>query len=415
MGGLGVYLHSGAEAEHGRNASRHETYEFLRTQYQSSLLRQATASWVELELGYGGTETSHTLTLKEAREFLIEDQNARYNALLTELRQTCPGRAAWFASSRTPNSGRWILFSGGVANKFRMTEQLYVDALRRRCLLDLSPAEKETARRICNCTRPDTVGHITHLLDCPRNQYFYVKRHQTMCHMVGGLIAKLRPNSVITYEMELRPDELEHGLAHPRVAHVQRAPVPAEEDLGESAVDPEGVGAEESKGEDPGEGQEGDDGSLEDARERREGAEAQWRQRQRPLRADIWVTTESQVFSIDVSFVNPACRSCLRRRTDRYAGRAAKMREEKKRQKYGGLPGMAQGGPYGFTPFVIEATGRLGACARNFIRNLAREEDTYTVSNFYNALSSMTALYNSLMLKGARRKLHSLEDLGGVF
>jgi hypothetical protein len=220
---------------------------------------------------------------------------------------------------------------------------------------------------------------------------------------------------VITYEMELRPDELEHGLAHPRVAHVQRAPVPAEEDLGESAVDPEGVGAEESKGEDPGEGQEGDDGSLDDARERREAAEAQWRQRQRPLRADIWVTTESQVFSIDVSFVNPACRSCLRRRTDRYAGRAAKMREEKKRQKYGGLPGMAQGGPYGFTPFVIEATGRLGACARNFIRNLAREEDTYTVSNFYNALSSMTALYNSLMLKGARRKLHSLEDLGGVF
>jgi hypothetical protein len=101
--------------------------------------------------------------------------------------------------------------------------------------------------------------------------------------------------------------------------------------------------------------------------------------------------------------------------TDRYAGRAAKMREEKKRQKYGGLPGMAQGGPYGFTPFVIEATGRLGACARNFIRNLAREEDTYTVSNFYNALSSMTALYNSLMLKGARRKLHSLEDLGGFF
>jgi hypothetical protein len=33
----------------------------------------------------------------------------------------------------------------------------------------------------------------------------------------------------------------------------------------------------------------------------------------------------------------------------------------------------------------------------------------------YNVLSAMLALYNSLMLKGARRKLHSLEDLGRVF
>jgi hypothetical protein len=78
---------------------------------------------------------------------------------------------------------------------------------------------------------------------------------------------------------------------------------------------------------------------------------------------------------------------------------------------------MGPGGAYGFTPFVVEATGRLGAAARNFIKLISGEDgtNTYHLSNFYNALSAMTALYNSLMLKGARRKLHTLEEEGEFF
>jgi hypothetical protein len=78
---------------------------------------------------------------------------------------------------------------------------------------------------------------------------------------------------------------------------------------------------------------------------------------------------------------------------------------------------MGPEGAYGFTPFVVEATGRLGAAARNFIKKMAGEDgtNTYHLSNFYNALSAMTALYNSLMLKGAQRKLHALEAGGEDF
>ncbi len=342
--------------------------------------------------------------------------------MLTEMRRECPGRAAWLASSRTPNSGRWILYSGGVANRFRMEDQLFVDALRRRCLLDLSPLEKEIAQRICNCTGRGAVGHITHLLDCPRNQYFYQARHNTMCHLLRDFIRNVCEGAKIQLEMELIPEDLQRGIDQPREPRNPRgAPIPPEEDLGEPS---ESTAAEESKENGPGEAptQEERDGESSDAegsdadeRERQERAAAARRGYQRPLRADLLVQTDNALYTIDVSFVSPACRSCLRDRTDRYAGRAAKKREEKKRTKYGGLPGLGPGGAYGFTPFVVEATGRLGAAARTFIEDIAGKENSYHLSNFYNAMSAMTALYNSLMLKGARRKLHSLEDLGGLF
>jgi hypothetical protein len=124
------------------------------------------------------------------------------------------------------------------------------------------------------------------------------------------------------------------------------------------------------------------------------------------MRADIWVTTESQVFSIDVSFVNPACRSCLRHRTDRYVGRAAKMREEKKRQrqKYGGLPDMLKGDRW-----IHTLRGRSNGAPWNLRQKLhqglsAGGGHLHCIQFLY-ILSAMTARYNYLMLKGARRKL----------
>ena len=71
---------------------------------------------------------------------------------------------------------------------------------------------------------------------------------------------------------------------------------------------------------------------------------------------------------------------------------------------------MGEGEDKGLTPFVIESTGRLGPTARAFMKKIVGEV-AQAISYFYNALSSMTALYNSLMLKGARRKLRSLETI----
>jgi hypothetical protein len=354
LGGLGVYPHGEPVAEHGKNASRIETYEFAKIHYQASLLQQIPASWHELSFDLPVSETSRTLTSKEAQDCLLEVQEGQFTKVLVELRQTCSARAAWLVSSRVPNSGRWILYSGGVANRFRMDEQPYVDALRRRCLLDLSPAEKQAADRICNCEPRDVVQHATHLLDCPRNQWFFQKRHNTMCLLVGRLIRKIHPGATIQYEFELRPHELEAGLSRAREPTPLSNPAPDEEDLGESG------GAEESKEEEKENEEEEIEEDERDRMERAAAEAAEAAERPAALRADIFVM-----------ITNPACRSCLRCRSDRFAGRAAKMREKRKRIKYGGLPGMGPEGAYGFTPFVVEATGRLGAAARNFIKKIA--------------------------------------------
>jgi hypothetical protein len=54
----------------------------------------------------------------------------------------------------------------------------------------------------------------------------------------------------------------------------------------------------------------------------------------------------------------------------------------------------------GFTPFVIESTGRLGPAAHKFLTEIGQGK-SYYISQLYTALSALSALYNSLMLKGA--------------
>ena len=101
----------------------------------------------------------------------------------------------------------------------------------------------------------------------------------------------------------------------------------------------------------------------------------------------------------------PSCLSYINAgQTHLHNGRAAELREEEKINKYGFLPKSE-----GFTPFVVEATGRLGNRAKAFLSVMISKDETFLLSQFYNALSSLVTLFNSLMLKKAFLKLPSLE------
>ena len=124
---------------------------------------------------------------------------------------------------------------------------------------------------------------------------------------------------------------------------------------------------------------------------------------------DLCITMpEGTQYTVDVSLCNPSCHSMLMRKAYLNEDAAALIREKDKRDQYAHLEA---GGSRHFTPFVIESTGRLGPSANMFLKTIVSNEGMSALTYFYNALSAMSALYNALMLKGARRKLSSLEKI----
>ncbi len=117
-------------------------------------------------------------------------------------------------------------------------------------------------------------------------------------------------------------------------------------------------------------------------------------------------------YTIDMSFVNPGCRKYIRRsRSHEVDGAAAAEREKEKRAKYADVPGMEEGGSGGFVPFVVEVTGRMGRAARKFLKDIASFDDTFHLSNFFSALSAMSAMHLSMMIKHKLRKFTELEHV----
>lgn len=349
MGGLGVYPYAGPHTVAGTNASRLEAYAFVSKHYHFTLDVQATNSWPPLELSYGGTETSHTLTKEEVSAELSLGAKEDLQRLLDA---ASPADAAWLRSSATPNSARWLNFRGGLHRRFWMRDMLFVFALRRRCLISRSPAEESVAHRGCACAL-HLKAHTTHLLDCPSRQWYFGQRHKLAIGLLRDLIKAVRPDALIQLEPEL-PDAVPAG---------EVAPAPL-----------------------------------------RRGA--------RPKRADLLVVLmPNEQFTIDVSFVNPACVTMLKEGTAEAEDKAALHREQRKWDKYQDTPGCEKGGVRGFRPFVVESTGRFGPEAMKILKEIVPSDQTYHLSHFYNAFSAMVTLYNALMLNGAMHKLTTLERI----
>jgi hypothetical protein len=70
---------------------------------------------------------------------------------------------------------------------------------------------------------------------------------------------------------------------------------------------------------------------------------------------------------------------------------------------------LAAGGEGGMTPFVVESTGRLGPSALKFLKEVKSDFDAFHLTNFISTVSACCALYMSLMVANARRRLHERE------
>jgi hypothetical protein len=461
-GGLGVYPHGSYDGEYGRNQSRLAVKKFVQQHYRF-MNSQIPFSWTDLTLGYGGDSVTHTLSVDEARHALVEARDQIFQNTLASMQLLCPAKAAWLLSSCTPDSGRWLYYCGGSARRFRMSDSCYIDAVRRRCLFDLSPAEEFVVERGCHCA-PHLRSHLTHLLDCSGNQWWFDRRHEIACRLLAETIRKVRPDALVALEVVLQEDSADRAVPTARggtvgrqgrrsatgtgtTAAARRAGVQVSGGMIASEIllvqgssssssssrvaasaptarvldDGEVQAEEETKEGDELEQRAAQDSQVSAAAVTTEGAGATARVRGRvAIRgsnrgrsveakvADIVVLFASRQYTIDVSFVNPSSVSQLALGSAREQDKAATDRENHKIAKYSPVPGMEAGGRGGFTPFVIESTGRLGPAAHKFLTEIGQGK-SYYISQLYTALSALSALYNSLMLKGAQRMLSRME------
>ena len=90
-------------------------------------------------------------------------------------------------------------------------------------------------------------------------------------------------------------------------------------------------------------------------------------------RPDITITTNGARYFIDVTIVNPACSSSVAHGSSRNVLATATYAEAAKRRKYANTLRVANVPGHRFIPFAIEATGRLGNEAANFLKLVASE------------------------------------------
>jgi hypothetical protein len=340
LGGLGIYDYAGLQGLKGRNQSRLKTYEFTKANYHTTLFRQTdVATWGALDLGDEGDDELNHFDQASMVAFSTRVTVARgveSKAIHSSKIESSKDEAAWFLSSCTPNSGRWLSWRGGMSHSFRMSSPLYVDALRRRLLCPPTPLQLVAAEVCCTCSTASS-AHPTHLLDCPRNQWLFHRRHLVICRLLARYIGKVCDDSLLVLE----------------------APV--------------------------------EDGPN-------------------ALRADIVATIGTRIYTLDVSLTNPACQSNIAHNSHLTHDRSSVNRENQKWAKYGHLSGLERGGDRSFTPFVIESTGRLGPSAQTFINDITSHTHSTIKSNFLSTLSACIALYNSMMLRCAKRRLGVLEN-----
>jgi len=94
-----------------------------------------------------------------------------------------------------------------------MEDTLFIDSVRRHCLLSPSVGDRLIARHCCNCTNPVITAHRTHLLDCPRNQWYYDRRHNTACCLLASAVRALHPRAFVQREVvaAARPRSARHS------------------------------------------------------------------------------------------------------------------------------------------------------------------------------------------------------------
>ena len=119
--------------------------------------------------------------------------------------------------------------------------------------------------------------------------------------------------------------------------------------------------------------------------------------------ADIMYVRGEVVKYMDVTVAHPGAQRYLTRGSAEEVDVANIMRETAKTAIYNAVPGMAASGC--FIPFAVEATGRLGPKAIEWVTALTAGKDVIFRSYCLNSISSGIARYNSRMIAHARAKM----------
>ena len=130
------------------------------------------------------------------------------------------------------------------------------------------------------------------------------------------------------------------------------------------------------------------------------------------VKADIVVHHSNTRYVLDVTICEPGAPSYRGQGSMTQVCAAASYRETAKRQQYLRVPGLglevtpgprpATRPPLPFTPFAVEATGRLGFAASHFINWLCKDIHYTARSYFLDRMASVLAKYNAAMLHRSR-------------
>jgi len=90
--------------------------------------------------------------------------------------------------------------------------------------------------------------------------------------------------------------------------------------------------------------------------------------------ADIMLTIGNTIYYIDVAVASPSSQRAILAGSSVTPDAAATQREAEKRAKYAPLMEALGVNPARFIPFVVEATGRFGPAASNFLKKLPHQD-----------------------------------------
>ncbi len=359
LGGLGIGRHSGWHGEKACLLSRHLTRQHVWKHFAASAgLEESLSRWRMLRLDHildhlrehdtsigswwdkecnwvidPNPDLPLNVRLQNRVEF--EEQEKEYGKELREAMQSLYSEGqklvmqrleeedrqdwqAWFLSSDFRGSGRFLLGEGEhLFGEFKFTKNdAYRMALRLRCLVDSNlPA---TSGPCPLCTRHLAErDRALHLLNCDNAQWFYKQRHDAVCRQVSRFMTSFG----IEHQMEV--------------------------DLGTGVPD-----------EGPREGETDVSDVNTAAESRKRVADILYY----PAGGDLPVL-------IDVTVSNPAAPSYNDQRPYEIVDAVARKREQDKIDKY-----RAFSLSHRILPFVVETTGRIGPMAREWMREVSKQQ-----------------------------------------
>jgi hypothetical protein len=280
----------------------------------------------------------------------VDHYNTTRTNILSELQSSqSPGDkylAAWFLSSGFRGSGRCLNWRGGLYKWQQMGSQEFRDYLRLRLLnFPIIPFNNVDGVR-CPCRHGTDISNApTHALDCSSNQALYIRRHDGVCKLLMTLIRVAMPGSQVSANMRVY----------------------------------------------------GGEGSRE------------------AVISDLRVVNGSEVYVFDVTITDPGGKiHVTRNQAARREDAAAMAREHAKREKYTKVVGLCvspqvledvhSSAQQKFIPFAVEATGRLGPMARQFLKKLNDDNPVFSheISFFLYAMGACIARCNSQMITKCR-------------